>query len=227
MEQRLLRLGDIVDDYCPKERRITNHAVVAIVDDAIRQTRCTTCDTEHVFKHGKEPRKRRKDEPATAFEEVLSEVTAGQLVSPRPPVSPDDPAATPATMDAASQTDVPSDADEADVLQPEPPSHTDTWLAHRQLIRATLPRTEGEQPPPRPIPEFTMHQRPSGRPGFRHASGRDGNFGGGDFRRQGRYGGSGNGNGNMNGNGNGNGPEPNGNRQGKSGRRRHRHKRPR
>ena len=29
MEQRRLRLGDILDDYCPRERRVTNHAIVA------------------------------------------------------------------------------------------------------------------------------------------------------------------------------------------------------
>ena len=38
MEQRPLRLGDIVDDYCPRERRITNHAIVALVGEDIRQT---------------------------------------------------------------------------------------------------------------------------------------------------------------------------------------------
>ena len=43
MEQRPLRLGDIVDDYCPRERRVTNHAIVAIVGDSVRQTRCSTC----------------------------------------------------------------------------------------------------------------------------------------------------------------------------------------
>src|SRR5262249_40070088 len=64
MEQRTLRLGDLVDDYCPRERRITNHAIVAIVNDGIRQTRCTTCDTEHVFKGAKPPRRRPKDAPA-------------------------------------------------------------------------------------------------------------------------------------------------------------------
>ncbi len=31
MQQRQLRLGDILDDYCPRERRVTNHAVVAMV----------------------------------------------------------------------------------------------------------------------------------------------------------------------------------------------------
>ena len=62
MEQRPLRLGDLVDDYCPRERRVTNHAIVAIVNDGIRQTRCTTCDTEHVFKGAKAPRRRKQDD---------------------------------------------------------------------------------------------------------------------------------------------------------------------
>jgi hypothetical protein len=35
---------------------------------------------------------------------------------------------------------------------------------HRQLIRATLPRTEGQPPPQRPAPDFTIRQ-PAGRPG--------------------------------------------------------------
>ena len=50
MQQRRPRLGDILDDYCPRERRITNHAVVAMIDDDVRQTRCTTCDAEHEYK---------------------------------------------------------------------------------------------------------------------------------------------------------------------------------
>ena len=47
MQQRRLRLGDILDDYCPRERRITNHVVVAMIDDEVKQTRCTTCDADH------------------------------------------------------------------------------------------------------------------------------------------------------------------------------------
>src|SRR5215467_2952408 len=81
MEQRPLRLGDIVDDYCPRERRITNHAIVAVVDQSIRQTRCTTCDAEHAYKDAKVPRRRKKDDAETLYEEVLTEVTSGQLVT--------------------------------------------------------------------------------------------------------------------------------------------------
>src|SRR5919206_5337343 len=67
MQQRQLRLGDILDDYCPRERRVTNHAVVAMVGDDVKQTRCTTCDAEHEYKHAKVPRQRKKSESPAAL----------------------------------------------------------------------------------------------------------------------------------------------------------------
>ena len=73
MQQRQLRLGDILDDYCPRERRVTNHAVVAMIGDDVKQTRCTTCDAEHEYKHAKVPRQRRKAEtPAALYAQVLA-----------------------------------------------------------------------------------------------------------------------------------------------------------
>src|SRR5215831_15013347 len=73
MQQRQLRLGDILDDYCPRERRVTNHAVVAMIGEDVKQTRCTTCDSEHEYKHAKVPRQRRKAEtPAALYAQVLS-----------------------------------------------------------------------------------------------------------------------------------------------------------
>ena len=49
------------------------------------------------------------------------------------------------------------------------------WTTHRPLIRASLPRTADDPPPPRTIPEFTMHQRQNARFGFRHGGGYGGN----------------------------------------------------
>ena len=73
MQQRQLRLGDILDDYCPRERRVTNHAVVAMLGSDVKQTRCTTCDAEHEYKHAKVPRQRRKSEtPAALYSQVLA-----------------------------------------------------------------------------------------------------------------------------------------------------------
>ncbi len=179
MEQRPLRLGDIVDDYCPRERRITNHAIVALVGDAIRQTRCTTCDAEHIYKHGREPRRRKKDE-AGLYGQVLAEVTAGQegpgqLVTRAPS---DDPDVLEAAAPAAGNAAEPGATGEPAETPDEPAPPDDAWPAHRQLIRATLPRVDGEPPAPRPIPEFTMHQRPPARGngyGFRFGQGRNGN----------------------------------------------------
>src|ERR1051326_7770313 len=73
MQQRQPRLGDILDDYCPRERRVTNHAVVAMVGHDVKQTRCTTCDAEHEYKHAKVPRQRRKTgSPAALYSQVLA-----------------------------------------------------------------------------------------------------------------------------------------------------------
>src|SRR5436190_2967871 len=72
MEQRRLRLGDILDDYCPRERRLTNHAVVAMIEEDVKQTRCTTCDAEHAYKGGKVPKRRKKETTAALYKEVLA-----------------------------------------------------------------------------------------------------------------------------------------------------------
>src|ERR1051326_4871720 len=67
MQQRQPRLGDVLDDYCPRERRVTNHVVVAMIGDDVKQTRCTTCDADHEYKQAKVPRVRRKTEPPAAL----------------------------------------------------------------------------------------------------------------------------------------------------------------
>jgi hypothetical protein len=39
MQERRLRLGDVLDDYCPREKRLSNHVIVALVGDEVRTTR--------------------------------------------------------------------------------------------------------------------------------------------------------------------------------------------
>jgi hypothetical protein len=167
MQQRQLRLGDIVDDYCPRERRITNHAVVAMVGQDIKQTRCTTCDAEHEYKQAKvPPQRKRKPEPGALYQDVL----AGMPRRPAVPVMTDvvaepDPAEA-ALAAAVEEPDVPADAETSPI---EAPLEQEEGPVHRPLIRATLPRPAG-QVPERPIPEFTARtamlrhgrQRPGG-----------------------------------------------------------------
>ena len=154
MEQRPPRLGDLVDDYCPRERRITNHAIVAIVDDTIRHTRCAACNVEHEYKEARVPKKLVK-KPSNG---AASDLAGGVLVSPSAPERSATPApVVPEPARAAAAVEPPSEPAAGAPVEEE--RAVDGWLAHRPLIRASLPRQENAEPPPRPIPEFTMHQR--------------------------------------------------------------------
>src|SRR5262249_44527899 len=193
MQQRQLRLGDILDDYCPRERRVTNHAVVAMVGPDVKQTRCTTCDAEHEYKHAKVPRQRRKLEtPAALYSQVLAngpkrvahdppgdappdaqpeETTVAEYESPEPAESHDAVHAAEPASGEKPQRDEDGGGDGADRE-----SDAEEGPVHRPLIRATLPRPEGTPPPTRPAPEFTIRQ-PGGRPNRfrpRHGGGRGG-----------------------------------------------------
>lgn len=44
-----LRLGDIIDDYCIKCRRLTNHAIVSIVESEVAKVRCRSCYHDHTY----------------------------------------------------------------------------------------------------------------------------------------------------------------------------------
>jgi hypothetical protein len=177
MQQRQLRLGDILDDYCPRERRVTNHAVVAMVGDDVKQTRCSTCETEHEYKHAKVPRQRKKaGTPAALYSQVLAngpkKVAHDALLSNGSDAQPQAPAEEPGDthVHELSATAADNDSDDAPPGRDEGHEGDDGERAdrdedgpvHRPLIRASLPKIEGQQPPSRPIPEFTIRQ-PAGR----------------------------------------------------------------
>lgn len=50
-----LRLGDIIDDYCIKCRRLTNHAIVSLLNGAAAKVRCRTCYSDHDFRNEQIP----------------------------------------------------------------------------------------------------------------------------------------------------------------------------
>ena len=155
MQQRQLRLGDILDDYCPRERRVTNHAVVAMVGADVKQTRCTTCEAEHEDKEARVPRQRRKaDAPAALYAQVLAsgpKRVVPESAAPEPDAAPPEatgieaPAPSPAAAEAGAANEPSEDAMPRDDDFEEGP-------VHRPLIRATLPRPEGQPPPQRPAP---------------------------------------------------------------------------
>ena len=151
MEQHQVRLGDVLDDYCPRERRVTNHAGVAIVGDEIKLTRCTTCDNEHPYKEAKVPPRRQ-----TKLVAALSKSEDGPTPALAATAKQEEPApaAVPAAPSAAT-----TGVDDTEPVSSPPPPPSDSM--HRPLIRASLALPEGAQPPARVPPVFTI--RESGR----------------------------------------------------------------
>ena len=211
MQDRRHRPGDVLDDYCPRERRLTDHAIVAMIDDQIKNTRCGSCDAEHEYKGGKVPPPRRKTQPPALFTQVLDNLNGSTPKPQSPAAVAIEPASNPV---AVSEPPLPLTA----VAVAEPPApRLDPALAQpaaagdedqpvdddsreqggfrRSLIRATFPRPEGQAPPPRALPEFTiqsLQNRRNNNP--RNAGGpnkfRGGSGGGGGRRRPAAGGGS-------------------------------------
>jgi len=163
MQDRRYRPGDALDDYCPRERRITDHAIVAMVEENIQRTRCKSCDAEHEYKEAKVPAPRRKTQPPALFAQVLDGAqgpSARPQLAPSPPVTGLDEApgvplatSTPAAELAPVLAAQSADAD-------APPANEDDQDREggfrRSLIRATFPKVEGAIPAPRALPEFTI-----------------------------------------------------------------------
>jgi hypothetical protein len=197
MQQRRVRLGDILDDYCPRERRITNHAVVAMIEETVRLTRCTTCDAEHDYKEAKVPlQRRRKPEgvlvarPAIvpAADAAAHAGDAGLVAALDGDADSFDDATDAESVDGAlvdasviNTASLDTESLDAmpqvladDIASTEEESMTaataeDEWPVHRPLIRATLPRPEGHTPE-RKEPDFTM-RAPGRFDGQRHGRG--------------------------------------------------------
>jgi hypothetical protein len=144
----------------------------------VKQTRCTTCDAEHEYKHAKVPRQRRKsDSPPALYSQVAAgapkrvphEENAPTVEVPvveaseEPSAPVDLPAPLAADVAADVAADLPMHADD-DAIEDDSADREDReeGPVHRPLIRASLPRPEGQPPATRPTPDFTIRQ-PGGR----------------------------------------------------------------
>jgi len=68
------RLGDLIDDYCPRCKHLFNHDIASLVEGKVVKVICRTCFTEHPFLHGKLPQKKSSTPRGTPFEQVLAKV---------------------------------------------------------------------------------------------------------------------------------------------------------
>ncbi len=89
MSDRPLRLGDVIDDYCPRCRLLLNHDVASLLERSVAKVTCRTCFNTHDYKHAQVPAKRatKKKETQKLMDQVLASMA--------PPPAPTPPAAAP------------------------------------------------------------------------------------------------------------------------------------
>jgi DNA-directed RNA polymerase subunit M/transcription elongation factor TFIIS len=86
MSDRAPRLGDVIDDYCPRCRLLLNHDVTSLFQDEVAKVTCRTCHNAHDYRHAQVPtrRKTKKSEKKSLMEQVL----ASMPTLPEPPPQP-------------------------------------------------------------------------------------------------------------------------------------------
>ena len=87
MSENTLRLGDLVDDFCPRCKLLLNHAIASMIDGQVMKVICKTCYTEHAYRHG-EGGKKTSIPRATLFDQVLAKsapATAPDVTPANPP----------------------------------------------------------------------------------------------------------------------------------------------
>jgi hypothetical protein len=67
------RLGDVIDDYCVKCRRLTNHAIVSLMDGEVAKVRCRSCYHDHNYLKEIAPPSKKDLKKAELFNAVLAQ----------------------------------------------------------------------------------------------------------------------------------------------------------
>ena len=82
---RAARLGDDIDDFCVKCKRVMNHAVVSILNNEPAKVRCRTCHSDHDFRHEQAPPPKVDPRKAALFNQVLANVAGSVPATAEPP----------------------------------------------------------------------------------------------------------------------------------------------
>lgn len=104
---RAARLGDDIDDFCVKCKRVMNHAVVSILNSEPAKVRCRTCYSDHDFRHEQAPPPKVDPRKAALFNQVLANVAGSGTAAPAPPEPAAESAADPAAEPVAAAAGVP------------------------------------------------------------------------------------------------------------------------
>lgn len=102
---RDVRLGDDIDDFCVRCKRVMNHAVVSVLNNEPAKVRCRTCHSDHDYRREQPPPPKVDSRKQALFNEVLKTV---------------DPSATPEVGAEAGDGTGAAPALEAEKAEPKP-----------------------------------------------------------------------------------------------------------
>lgn len=68
------RLGDDIDDFCVRCKRIMNHAIVSVINAEPAKVRCRTCHSDHDYRHEQAPPPKVDLRKQALFNDVLKKV---------------------------------------------------------------------------------------------------------------------------------------------------------
>ncbi len=96
MTGQTARLGDLIDDYCPRCKLLLNHAIASMMDGKVAKVICQTCLTEHPYLHQDGAKKKKPPGGReTLFDQVLAHGT--------PSIEPEDVPATKKKLSLATR----------------------------------------------------------------------------------------------------------------------------
>jgi len=87
MSDRPQRLGDVIDDYCPRCRLLLNHDISSLSGTEIAKVTCRTCHNSHDYRHAQVPTRRKSKKTVSKKPEATPTATPAETPPPSPPPS--------------------------------------------------------------------------------------------------------------------------------------------
>src|SRR5690349_10958875 len=120
---REIRLGDDIDDYCVRCKRVMNHNVVSVLNGKPAKVRCRTCHSDHDFRNEQPPPPKVDPRKAALFNEVLKKVSPADAA-----VVDDDPDL---ELEGETETEVEVEAEEQETAAATAPAEEEAPKAKR------------------------------------------------------------------------------------------------
>jgi hypothetical protein len=114
------RLGDDIDDFCVRCKRIMNHAIVSVVNGEPAKVRCRTCHNDHDYRHELAPPPKVDLRKQALFNEALKKINPAAAAEAAAVADVEIEADDLAPEEVAPELDPEAEGDAAPVEEPAP-----------------------------------------------------------------------------------------------------------